>query len=187
MNIQKVNKHMSSREIAELTGKAHGHVKRDIVAMLESLKLDASNCLGFYQDSQNREQTEYSLNFHLASTLVSGYSLIARLKIISRLEEYAVIAAINEFEIPEDLPDMYVYAIRESDTRNIKIGISKDPEQRLKQLQTGNSQKLELVAYRKAENRYKDEASLHLTHKAEQVRSEWFSIKENEVTDILEN
>ncbi|MBV5307905.1 BRO family protein, partial [Chromatium okenii] len=65
-----------------------------------------------------------------------------------------LIYALNNFEIPSDLPDMYVYAIREKNTGNIKLGISKDPESRLQQLQTANSGELELVAYRKAINRF---------------------------------
>ncbi len=43
-------------------------------------------------------------------------------KIHKQSEDYqSILQALESFEIPEDLPDMYVYAIRESDTRNIKI------------------------------------------------------------------
>lgn len=86
-----------------------------------------------------------------------------------------IIKALNEFEIPDDLPDMYVYAIREKQTGNIKIGISKDPEERLKQLQIGNSSDLELVTYKKADNRFKDEKALHLGAMAYHIRGEWFN------------
>ncbi len=86
----------------------------------------------------------------------------------------AVINAIKTFEVPDDLPDMYVYAIREKDTGNIKLGISRDPEARLRQLQTGNSSELELVAFRKAENRFADERALHADAEAYRLRGEWF-------------
>ena len=85
-----------------------------------------------------------------------------------------ILEAIRDFEVPEECADMYVYAIRNTTTGNIKLGISRNPEQRLKQLQTGNDCALELVAYRKAENRFQDETSLHYAHSAAHIRGEWF-------------
>ena len=165
---------MSSREIADLTGKRHADVKRDIEKMLEKMDVSCEKFKATYKDAQNRTRECFSLNFHLASTLIAGYCPKARMAIISRLEEKAVIEAINEFEVPDDLPDMYVYAIRERETGRIKLGISKDPERRLAQLQVGNSQDLELVAYRKAENRYADESKAHLLNADIHIRGEWF-------------
>lgn len=86
----------------------------------------------------------------------------------------SVIDALKDFDVPEDMPDMYVYAIREDESGRIKLGISRNPEQRLKQLQTGNSQKLSLVAYKKAGNGAADEAALHEANKDLHVRGEWF-------------
>lgn len=97
-------------------------------------------------------------------------------KIFKHLNDLSIIQeALNNFEVPDDLPDMYVYAIRESETGCIKLGISKHPEERLKQLQVGNSQKLELVAYKKAENRFKDEKLAHSDNQDKRIRGEWFS------------
>lgn len=86
----------------------------------------------------------------------------------------AIIAAINDFEVPGDCPDLYVYAIRNVTTGNIKLGISRDPQERLKQLQTGNDCALELVAYKKAENRFEDEVSIHRHASQHHIRGEWF-------------
>lgn len=97
-------------------------------------------------------------------------------KLVAMIDESAnIMRALNDIELPNDLPDMYVYAIRESETGRIKLGISRDPESRLRQLQTGNSQELTLVAYRKAENRYQDESVLHKLNSAAHVRGEWFN------------
>ena len=86
----------------------------------------------------------------------------------------SLLEALDDFDVPDDLPDMYVYAIREAETGRIKIGISKDPAERLKQLQVGNSQELELVAYKKAENRFSDERAAHLINSDSHIRGEWF-------------
>lgn len=87
----------------------------------------------------------------------------------------AILKALNDFEIPDDLPDMYVYAIRNTVTGNFKLGISRNPAERLKQLQTGNDCKLELIAYRKAENRFKDERQIHTKNATTRISGEWFS------------
>jgi len=102
--------------------------------------------------------------------------------LVSQVSDYSkIIDALSSFEIPDDLPDMFVYAIREKDTGNVKLGISHDPEQRLRQLQIGNSSELELVAYRKAENRFADERAIHADADAYRLRGEWFSAGAAEV------
>lgn len=78
---------MSSREIAELTGKRHPDVKRDIEVMLEQLQEDASNFAHIYFDSMNRKQTEYLLDRRHVECLLTGYSAILRMKVIDRLYE----------------------------------------------------------------------------------------------------
>jgi phage regulator Rha-like protein len=78
---------MSSREIAELTGKRHPDVKRDIERMLVDLGEDVSRFAHIYIDSMNREQTEYRLDRELTETLLLGYSAPLRRKVIKRLRE----------------------------------------------------------------------------------------------------
>lgn len=78
---------MSSREIAELTGKEHKNVKRDIITMLNNLEIDAISFEHTYLDSQNRQQTEFNLNKELTLTLVAGYNVKLRLAIIKRWQE----------------------------------------------------------------------------------------------------
>lgn len=78
---------MTSREIAELTGKQHQHVKRDIRNMLEALGKGASSFGRTYKDSQNKEQEEYALDRELTLTLVSGYDIPLRHRVVTRLAE----------------------------------------------------------------------------------------------------
>lgn len=78
---------MSSREIAELTGKQHQHVKRDIEKTMIELGEDVSNFGRIYRDSMNREQTEYVLDRDHTETVLLSYSAELRLRVVRRLRE----------------------------------------------------------------------------------------------------
>lgn len=78
---------MSSREIAALTEKSHGHVKRDIIATLKDVEIDASIFGQTYLDGSNREQIEFHLPKRECDLVVSGYSVKYRLAIIDRWHE----------------------------------------------------------------------------------------------------
>ncbi|MCK1783469.1 Rha family transcriptional regulator [Pseudomonas sp. TNT11] len=80
-------KTMSTREIAELTGKAHFHVKRDVLSLLKELGEDASNYGCIYLDPLNREQTEYLLDREHTDCLLTGYSAAMRMTVIRRWHE----------------------------------------------------------------------------------------------------
>ncbi|MDX0934096.1 hypothetical protein GOE04_11495 [Sinorhizobium medicae] len=84
---------MSSREIADVTGKRHPDVKRDIERMLVDLEEDVSRFAHIYIDSMNREQTEYRLDRELTETLLLGYSAPLRRKVIKRLRELEAMVA----------------------------------------------------------------------------------------------
>jgi len=78
---------MSSRDIAGLVEKRHDHVKRDIENMLSQLGKDIPSFGGIYLDSRSREQVEYHLDRELTETLITGYSIALRHKVIVRLHE----------------------------------------------------------------------------------------------------
>lgn len=78
---------MTSREIAELTGKRHPDVKRDIEVMMTQIQEDVSKFAHTYQDAMNRSQTEYALDREHTECLVTGYNAMLRMKVIKRLHE----------------------------------------------------------------------------------------------------
>lgn len=78
---------MSSREIAELTGKEHKNVTVDIRNMLDDLGEDALNFQRIYLDSMNRQQIEYHLDRRHVECLLTGYSAMLRMKVIDRMHE----------------------------------------------------------------------------------------------------
>ena len=91
---------MSSREIAQICEKEHRNIIRDIRRMLEDLG-DYEDCSNLsspqnsekgwkfstYINSQNKQQPEYLLNFELTMTLISGYNVVLRNRIIKRWQE----------------------------------------------------------------------------------------------------
>jgi len=78
---------MSSREIADITGKRHPDVKRDIERMLSALDEDASSFAHIYLDSMNRDQTEYRLDRDLTENLLLSYSAPLRRRVLARMRE----------------------------------------------------------------------------------------------------
>ena len=78
---------ISTREVAELTGKQHFHVVRDVENQFKELGIDASRFGGIYKDSMNRSQTEYLLDREQLEILLTGYSISLRAKVIKRLHE----------------------------------------------------------------------------------------------------
>lgn len=78
---------MTSREIADVTGKKLYHVNRDILAMLNELDLDKSKFGSIYFDNKNRQQVEYVLDEELTLTLVTGYSIKLRNAVIKRWKQ----------------------------------------------------------------------------------------------------
>lgn len=82
--IESRNPTMSSREIAELTGKQHQHVRRDIEKMFAGLGEDPSNYGRIYSDSMNRQKAEYLLDRYHTEVLVTGYDVKRRAAVIKR-------------------------------------------------------------------------------------------------------
>ncbi|WP_273790022.1 phage regulatory protein/antirepressor Ant [Bartonella sp. ML70XJBT] len=89
INIDDSVQTMSSREIAELCGKRHDNVMRDIKNILLELydEKDILKFEGIFFDSMNRQKTEYLLPKRECLILVSGYSTTLRAKIIDRWQE----------------------------------------------------------------------------------------------------
>lgn len=111
MTIANDNVKISSRDIAELTGKEHKHVKRDIEVALGE---DATKFGRIYKDSMNREQIEYILPKNIAIGIVSGYSFELRMKIINRLEQLENERK-NLFSIPQTYSEALMVAAKQAE------------------------------------------------------------------------
>jgi hypothetical protein len=172
---------MSSREIAELVESRHDSVKRSMETLRDKEIISFTQSVEKSHDGAGARAVEcYNLNKRDSYVVVAmlspqhiGDVVDAWGRTQQSLDE--LILALDAFDVPKECEGMYVYAIRNVTTGNIKLGISRDPEQRIKQLQTGNDCRLELVAFRKAENRFQDETRLHHAHSTAHIRGEWFT------------
>ena len=75
----------------------------------------------------------------------------------------------------------YIYLIKNIEESHYKIGVSKNPKKRIKELNTGNSAELVLVEMYESEIAYKIEKTLHRKYSYMRKHGEWFdfSIKED--------
>lgn len=110
---------MDSREIAELTGKRHDHVLRDIRGMLEEL-YDEEGIPKFGGTYLNRQNSQTYPCFKLprreVEILLLGYSVPLRAKVIDRLHELEGVAA--KPVVPSTLPDALRLAADLAEQRN---------------------------------------------------------------------
>lgn len=95
---------MSSREIAGLCDKRHPDVRRDTKSMMDGLEIDVSRFAHTYIDGSGRQQEEYLLPKDLTLTLVAGYNVKLRKRIIDRwleLEGQGTLPMLPDFSDPQ--------------------------------------------------------------------------------------
>jgi len=85
---------------------------------------------------------------------------------------------------------MYVYIIQSGTKMKspIKIGMSDDPEKRIKQLQTGNPQVLRIIISIKCNSRehaFELEKTLHRMLERNNILNEWFSVRKKSVFETI--
>jgi len=95
---------MSSREIAELTGKEHRNVRRDIENMAKELSLSFEQKV--LDSTGGRPSVVYLLQRREVEILLTGYSIPLRAKVIDRLHE------LEQAQRPFALPRNFSEALR---------------------------------------------------------------------------
>lgn len=83
---------MSSLQIAEITGKSHAHVMRDIRNIAQQLDNEGQTNFGLtnYTDAQGKNRSMYELSKKGCLCLAAGYDANLRMKIINRWEELEI-------------------------------------------------------------------------------------------------
>ncbi len=118
---------MTSLQIAEVTGKRHDAILRDIRNLLEQ-GVNAHNFVAVeYTDAKGEKRPCYNLTKKGCLILASGYNAILREKIIDRLEDLETEKRNDDFRIPQS----YAEALRQlADTIEAQHTIQRMPLQR---------------------------------------------------------
>lgn len=106
---------MSSLEVAELTGKAHFNVMRDIRSLLEQ-KVNRINFEAVeYTDKKGEKRPCYNLTKKGCLILASGYDAKLREKIIDRWEELEEAKQTGGFQIPQSYSEALMLAAKQAE------------------------------------------------------------------------
>lgn len=80
--------------------------------------------------------------------------------------------------------EAFIYLLRIPEKGIYKIGVAKNVERRLKQLQTGNPEPIILVSKFKSERAYKIESILHRRYSLNRIEGEWFYLTDSQVDNF---
>lgn len=109
--------YMTSREIAEITGKLHYNVVRDINKLLQ--QLEYKDELNFeaveYIDAKGEKRPMYNLSKKGSLCLASGYNAKLRMAIIDRWEELEKEKRSGNFVIPSTFSEALMLAAKQAE------------------------------------------------------------------------
>ena len=153
---------MSSLEIAELTGKQHKHVMRDIRSLIDQDAITAPmHGPSEYKDASGKSNTMFNLDFEAAQYLLNKYNYRADNKI-----------------------SVGVYLLESQGF--YKIGATTDVVKRVKVLQCGNPSPIKVVLFCQVDKARKVEKALHHKYSSRNVSGEWFKLSKKEVSEVSE-
>lgn len=172
-----VQQTMTSREIAELTGKRHSDVLRDIDRLVESLNADFNKSLksSTYKDVTGKNNRMILMSRPAAMRLICQYSEEAMVAILKRIDATMIEEIISGFDAQDVPADRFVYVAVERHSGRYKVGISKDPVARVAQIGRSHPEGLRLVAVYEAVDGFLSERNAHAVLKDYRLNGEWFA------------
>lgn len=140
---------MSSLEIAELTGKQHSHVMRDIRAILEQGVNESNFGLVNYKDLKGENRPMYNLTKKGCLILSSGYDALLRERIINRWEELEL-----EKRVLFKVPTTFAEALRFAAEKQEEV----ERQQKLLEEQAPKAEYFDALVDRKLNINFRDTA-----------------------------
>ena len=144
---------MTSLEIAEVTGKRHSDVMRDIRSIIAQGVAERNFALGSYKDKNNQQRPCYALTKKGCLILASGYDALLREKIINRWEELETKERTGGFAVPQTFGEALMLAAKQQvalEEKEKKIAALNEEQERLlientKQGETINEQGEQII------------------------------------------
>ena len=149
---------MSSKEIADMTGKEHKNVLADIRNMFEQLGIISANFSAQYKDSTGRTLPCFNLNKDLSICLVSGYNVQLRMAIIQRWNELEAQAQ-QHFALPTTFSQALLLAAQLEEQKE-QLALQVVQQQQVIEVQQVDVDALERIASRKGSMTVRDAAKL---------------------------
>lgn len=125
---------MTSLEIAEITGKQHAHIMRDIRALLEQGVNESNFGLVDYKDKKGEKRPCYELTKKGCLILASGYDALLREKIINRWEVLEKEKLNAGYAVPQSFAEALMLAAKqqmEIEEKERKIAAMNEEQERL--------------------------------------------------------
>ena len=148
-----VKETMSSLEIAEVTGKNHAHIMRDIRKLLTQGVNKSNFGLVEYTDKKGEQRPCYELTKKGCLILASGYDAVLREKIINRWIELETKERVGGFAVPQTFAEALMLAAKQQlalEEKEKKIAALSEEQERLlientKQGETINEQGEQII------------------------------------------
>lgn len=105
---------MTSLEIAEITGKKHAHVMRDIRSLIEQGVNGSNFGLVNYKDKKGEVRPMFELTPKGCLILASGYDALLREKIINKLEELEKNHR-EQYQVPQSFSEALMLAAKQQE------------------------------------------------------------------------
>lgn len=105
---------MTSLEIAEITGKKHAHVMRDIRSLIEQGVNGSNFGLVNYKDKKGEVRPMFELTPKGCLILASGYDALLREKIINKLEELEKNHR-DQYQVPQSFSEALMLAAKQQE------------------------------------------------------------------------
>ena len=148
---------ISSLEIAELTGKRHDNVMRDIKSLIGQDAIDILSLkLVSYMDSCGETHLMFELSHDATDYLLTKYKYV--------LSQGLYLLECKGF---------------------YKIGITSNVVKRVETLQMGNPFIIKIIMFRPMIHAKRVEHELHRRYAGYNVSGEWFRLTDNEVSEII--